>query len=342
VVEQVAKKTVLERDRPSQFITHLNSTLKEWFRSLEEGSKTEIQAAIYDSRCLLIASNKDATVERIYGEVVKKAVDTFLKDAASTAAERARKSNAKAAFRTERHALKLGQELTGKRPVGLPLIDKLKAEGGEICASFDVTRGFDHHIDDFAKILNGRDDRRSVVFLTSSGKEMHAEQKILLGLSKAAAPRKVDDPSSEIDRSSDVTVAGTFRPCRGCFESLSVVQHCCFNNLQFGSRPGHYWRTTEKGHVEILESLKAGGYLTEQQFQEDFDKNGLLIGLTNTTNRPSLLQPDGSEIKAFNYATDSDSDYEPSEAGSDYEMSEAGSDYEMSEAGSGGGSSEAG
>ena len=131
---------------------------------------------------------------------------------------------------------------------------------------------------------------------------MHAEQKILLGLCKAA---------HQVDRSSNVIVAGTFRPCRGCFESLSVVQR---NNLQFGSRPGHYWRTNNKAHAEILEALQDGGYISPQQFQMDFDGNGLLVGLTDTSHRPSLrMRGDDDDVNALHFASDSESDDSSSE-----------------------------
>jgi hypothetical protein len=301
VVLQVAKKAI--SNRKSQFITHLASALKAWFGSLGQGSEIEMQLAIYDNRCLLIASNDNATAERIYDEVVAEAASDFLKflkNVARAAATRAVKSTADESFRNERHARKLVKELTGTRDVGLPLIDDLKAEGEEICASFDVI----DDMDEFTQFLNGDPDARFVAILTSST-EMHAEQKILLGLCLSAR---------QVNRSSNVIVAGTFRPCRGCFESLSVVQRYCFNNLQFGSRPGHYWRTTNKAHVEILKSLLDGGYISPQQSQTDFDGNGLLIGLTDTSHRPSLrMRNDADDVEALHWASDSDSDDESSE-----------------------------
>jgi hypothetical protein len=295
VVLQVAKKAI--SDRKSQFITHLASALKVWFSSLPKCSEIEIQLAIYDNRCLLIASNDNATAERIYKEVVAEAAKdflVFLKGVAETAATRALKSKADESFRHERHARKLVREMTGARKVGLPFIDDLEAEGKDICVSFDVSGD----IGDFTNFLNGDPDGRFVALLTSST-DMHAEQKILLGLCKAA---------QQLNRASNVIVAGTFRPCRGCFESLSVVQRYCFNNLQFGSRPGHYWRTTNQAHVEILKSLQNGGYISPQQAQTDFDENGLLRGLTDTSHRPSLRMRDDTEVDALHYATDSDSD----------------------------------
>lgn len=298
-VELVAKKKVT--DRRTQFLTHLATAMKAWYSEVCGGSEVEIQIATFGDHCMLIASNKEETAAEAYRRFVAEEAQTFaktLRGMVGSATERASRSSAHDAYRIERHAGKLAKELDGTRDVGMPVLSDLEAEGAEVCLELDVSTATGAEI---AAFLKGELAGKHVAVLKASATEMHAEQKILLALCKAA-PHLV--------RTTPVTVSGTFRPCRGCFESLSVVRKYDFENLQFGVRPGHHWRTTTDAHAEILKELINGGYVSPAQRRDDFDANGLLIGLSNTSHRPKLRLRSKQEVDELHYGTDSDSEGE--------------------------------
>jgi hypothetical protein len=296
VIQSVARSMIAERK--SQFLTHLATALKAWYKKVSDGSEIEMQIALFNDERLLIASNKNETAEYLYAEVVKSSAGKFLdylKNTATVATKAALKSKASDSARVERHSAKAIKEIVGTRQVGLPHLNELKEEGHKICVKFDAC---DDIGTTFATFLNGTLADKHVAILTSDT-PMHAEQKMLLALCKA---------SSALKRSESIIVSGTFRPCRGCYESLSVVQRYCFQNLQFGVRPGHYWDTTTRAHVEIVKVLRARGLISDTQWQSDFDQNGLLIGLTNTSHRPVLRVRAGGNQDDLHYASESDSD----------------------------------
>jgi hypothetical protein len=297
VVIQSAARTMIA-ERKSQFMTHLATALKAWYKNVSNGSEIEIQIAVFNDNRMLIASNKNETAEYLYAEAVKSSAGTFLeylKQAATLAARAALNSKATESARVERHSAKAIKEIVGKRDVGLPNLHELEEEGKKICVKFDAS---DDIGTTFATFLNGTMADKHVAILTS-GSTMHAEQKMLLALCKA---------SNALTRSESIIVAGTFRPCRGCYESLSVVQRYCFQNLQFGVRPGHYWDTTTRTHVEIVNLLRARNLISDSQWQSEFDNNGLLIGLTNTSHRPVLRVRGGGDQEDLHYASESDSE----------------------------------
>jgi hypothetical protein len=301
VIQQVAKKKV--EDRKSQFLTHLATTIKAWYSEVSNTSEIEIQIAIYDDERVIISSNKNETAEFMYGEFVKVQAANFLKylkGVAMIAGKAAEKSTKDDSARRLRHAGKLTKEVVEKRDVGLPMLQQLEREGKDLCVHFDSADAIG---DSFAAFLKGTGEmaNKRVAVVTSSGGGAHAEQKILVALCKAAL---------NIDRTKTIVVAGTFRPCRGCFESLSVVQKYAFENLQFGVRPGHFWQTTTKEHLEIIRLLKEAGLISPKQLDEDFDENTRLKGLTDTSHRPMLRLREEMEVEALHYATDSDSEDE--------------------------------
>jgi hypothetical protein len=303
VVQEVVKKKII--DRKSQFLTHLGTGMKEWYSIVSKASEIELQIAVYNDKCIIIGSNKNDTATWMYNKFVEAQAGNFLTlltIAAEEAAKRAVRSQALEARRVQRHAGKLAKELVQKRDVGLPLLKDLEKEGKDICVTFDASKDIGAA---FAKFLNRTDpmDKKHVALVTASEVDAHAEQKILVALCKAAL----------VDRSvctAPIIVAGTFRPCRGCFESLSLVQKYCFQQLQFGSRPGHYWQTTAKAHLDIFNLLVEGKFITDTQCEDDFNDDGLLIGLTNTTHRPKLRTRDKGEIEGLHYATESESEGE--------------------------------
>lgn len=298
-VELVAKKKVT--DRRTQFLTHLATSMKAWYAEVCHSSEVEIQIATFGDDCMLIASNDDATAKQAYKRFVANEAGSFigtLQGMGAAAVKRASRSVANDAFRTARHGGKLAKELGGEREGAMPKLLELEAEGAAVCIELDVSTATGEEI---ANFLKGKVDGKFVALVTASATDMHAEQKILLGLSKAAP---------YVERTTAVTCAGTFRPCRGCFESLSVVRRYGFQNLQFGVRPGHHWKTTTDAHAEILKTLIAGGFVSPAQRRDDFDANGLLIGLSKTSHRPKLRLRSRAEVDELHYATDSDSDEE--------------------------------
>lgn len=296
VVLEVAKKRVT--DRASQFLTHLATAVKAWVVTLNGNSEIEVQIAVFNDEYLIISSNKNQTAMDAYEAFVRNEAGSFLKSlnvTAYLAVRRAAKSLATDSYRTARHAHKLIKELGGERTVGVPFIQDLVQEGRDVCVTFDVCSN--DIGTQFANFCNGQMGAKRVAILTSSSMEMHAEQKILLALCHAA---------NDIPRAVPVIFAGTFRPCRGCFESLSVVQMFCFPELKFGERPGHFWQTTTKAHVEILKILRAKGYLREEH-RSLFDSNGLLKGLVTTAYRPLIRDRQGHEHAGLHYMSESDS-----------------------------------
>lgn len=298
-IQMVVKKKVA--DRKSQFLTHLATALKAWIAEVSSGTEIEIQIAIYNESCVIISSNKNETATFMYSEFVKEQASkflTYLKGVARLAVKRAVRSTADDSGRIERHSTKLAHELVSKRDVGLPMLDELEGEGKDICVSFDASADIG---ESFANFLNrsGEMAGKFVAVVTASGVEAHAEQKIMLALCKAAL---------HLDRTAPLVVAGTFRPCRGCYESLSVVRKYAFPNLQFGVRPGHFWRTTTQQHLQIVDILRNGGFISPSQIANDFDVHGRLVGLTDTTHRPVIRTRRHTDEDALHYATDSDSE----------------------------------
>jgi hypothetical protein len=295
------KKKII--DRKSQFLTHLATGLKAWYSAVSEASEIEIQIAYYNESCIIISSNKNETAEYMYDEFVKVQAANFLKylkGTAVSAVKKATKSEAVEARRIERQSTKLARELIKKRDVGLPLLADLEKEGKDICVRFDASEAIGESFAGFLNRTGGMADK-FVALVTASGVDAHAEQKILVAMCKAAA---------NVVRTVPVVVAGTFRPCRGCYESLSVVKKYAFPNLQFGVRPGHFWRTTTREHLAIINLRVSGGLLTQAQIETDFDENGLLLGLTDTTHRPNLRTRSKKEVQDLHYATDSESEDE--------------------------------
>lgn len=296
-IERVLKRAMT--DRPTQFLTHLATALKAWYSEISSKSEIEIQVAIFDDDRMIIGSNKNETAQLIYDEIVKTEASRFFKTVALEALNRAARSKAADARRIDRHSAKLGRALAGERDDDIPLLEDLEQEGKDICVQFDAS---DDVGASFADFLNGTGAMKGkYVAIMTSSVNMHAEQKILLAMCKA---------TSKVDRNASVLISGTFRPCRGCYESLTVVQKYGYPNLQFGARPGHAWTTTSKAHVQMLELLQHAGLLTPSQIESDFDEDGLLIGLTNTSYRPVLRTWDDDETDDLHYGTESESEEE--------------------------------
>lgn len=293
--------------RVQQFLNHLATSLKAYYDSLSKKSEIEIQVALLGGSYWLISSNKDETAEDFYDYLVDQSV-TSVVDAfriyASLAREKAKKSTANDSFRIRRQTTKFRKELNLQRHVSSTsilssAISQLKAKGEDLCIKLDALDSDASTIRDFCTGAAGK----KIALITHDNYPAHAEQKILIALIRA-----------EIHADTLLTFGGTFRPCRGCFESLSIVKKYYLNNLVFGSNPGHFWHTTDRCHMAIIQLLRKAGKISEKQLKADFNKFGVLNGLTTTSYRPTLRTnfTDGT-VEDLHYASDSDSEDSGSE-----------------------------
>lgn len=291
--------------RRSQFLNHLATGLKAYYNSLPRKSEIEIQVAMINDRYFLISSNKNSTAEHFYSSLVESSVTSLtetIRTYVQEARTRAKTSQATEQFRIRRQITKLRKELDGQRPINelatmSNTIAGLRMAGAMACTRIDAKTTSAQDIKDFCSGARGK----TIALVT--GPTAHAEQKILYALVRAQVPQNLL-----------VTFGGTFRPCRGCFESLSVVKKYYFNHLVFGDRPGHYWQTTEPCHIKLLKLLRDQGKITKEQFDSDFNDQLALPNLTTTTYRPALFTgPDKQTVNALHFESDSDSDDSGSE-----------------------------
>lgn len=305
-------------ERKAQFLTHLATAMKGWYSAFPNQSEIEVQIALVNDQYFFISANKNDTVLKLYDKFVSFCASEFMKanpESTDTEAEgrflsgalremsrttraRALTSKARDARRLARHAGKLEKTILGNRNLVTNL--NLRLDGQAACIRIDATSDCESRVRDFVAGKLGA----ARIALVTANIEMHAEQKIMLALIKGC---KDTGPQTT------AVFAGTFRPCRGCFETLNLVQKYLIPGLQFGSRPGHFWQTTTCAHVKMRDLLVSYGKISPSQQQTDFDENGLLIGLTNVTYRPSLrVIRDEEEVNEedLHYASESDSDDE--------------------------------
>ncbi|MEM6973622.1 MAG: hypothetical protein AAF577_12535 [Pseudomonadota bacterium] len=279
--------------RQRQFNTHFATILKEYYRTLPNCSEIEVQIAHVNDR-YFIASNNNETSDHFYDELVSKAnLAAALRQYAKEVHEKASVSKAGDAYRRQRHAKKLADTLDEKRT--FVKANMFRARGAKLTMRVDACDAIGPQVAGFIDGSLGK-----TLCIVTSSINMHAEQKIMLALCKAYGSTVSMD---------EVTFAGTFRPCRGCFESLNVVQRFLLPNLAFADRPGHWWATTTRAHAQIIEVLRGNGRITPTDYATAFDTEGLMIGLGSETNRPMLRPgPGEAEVEDLHYASDSDSD----------------------------------
>ncbi|MEO1468017.1 MAG: hypothetical protein AAFV86_03090 [Pseudomonadota bacterium] len=284
-------------ERQTQFNTHFATVLKEWYSSLDSCSEIEVQIAYVNGR-YFIAANNDATMRQVYDTLVlqagTKTLVSQVRHMAKKAHEAARRSTAGDAYRRRRHALKMRDALDEKRThIG---IGTFKQHSAAITLSLDATQQIGTQVKAFIDGTSGH----SLCLVTSGKVRMHAEQKIMLALCQAYGAAGSNDL---------VTFAGTFRPCRGCFESLSLMQTYLLPKMVFCQRPGHYWRSTSRGHSMIFDILWKNGRIPASDLPTKFGTGKLLKGLTTDTYRPlQRNKRGGKEAAALHYASDSDSE----------------------------------
>jgi hypothetical protein len=255
----------------------------------------------------IIGCNKNKSVESIYSNFIKDESIKFSEKLIALAkgtAKAASSSRAMEAFRVKRHATKLTRELEGARGE-IPGLDLsiFQDEGEELCVKFDVAKDMGDELAEFLK-GTGEMSEKKVALICGTGMNMwHAEQKILIGLCKAV--KAGFDP-----KYAEIIFAGTFRPCRGCWESLNVVQKFCYPHLQFGARPGHFWQTTTKAHTSIINILRESGHITAEDLKNSFKSDGSLAGLRGTATHRMYLRTKKGEKgqQALHFNSDSESD----------------------------------
>lgn len=295
IVVQNARK-YLDNERTSQFLRHLATAFKE----MATKSEIEVQIALVADNYFMISSNKTETATEIYNNLVTKYADKTVEDQLKTLAKtvydnrttgKNKDSTARDTYRLERHSDKLSKELIGTRTKP-QAVDKLKKKGADICIELDVETDCKQAVVDFCSGKNGK-----YVAIVKGRDTAHAEQKILLALCKAIP---------DLDIKTSVVVAGTFRPCRGCFESLCIVKQYYLSNLQFGDRPGHYWYTTNDEHLQIFHILMNKGKIKEFDLK-DFNKNFIALVRQNMDTHHSFIR-NKSSVTVEMAGNDSDSD----------------------------------
>lgn len=207
------------------------------------------------------------------------------------------KGSADAAFRRKRHALKMHEAIKGKRTyVGL---NAFKAEGADVTLKLDIHDATPSQLRAF---IDGT-TRHQICLLESKSYDMHAEQKIMIALCRAYGKT----PSQDV-----VSFAGTFRPCRGCYESLKLLQLFLLPNVRYGHHPGHFWQTTTRAHCEIYKILCDNVLISYSDRTTLFDKDGILERTRNRRSYQPILRLDnkGATGEALHYASDSDGDAE--------------------------------
>jgi len=305
VLVSLKRKTAPE-NREERFAVHLATALKDWCEKTLKRPEIEIQIAMYRER-FVISCNKNASVEAIYEDFIKDESRKFsekLVSLADSTAEAARRSQALEAFRVRRHATKLSDELSGRRDgLGALNLAGLINQGKDLCIRFDASTDIGKQFADFLSGEISMLDKRVALIMGDGMDSWHAEQKILIGLCKAV--RAGFRPLS-----ASILFAGTFRPCRGCWESLNLVQKFCLPHIQFGGRPGHFWQTTSKAHVEIIRLLRDGGYIGDDDLTKHFRRDGTLKGMNTTSTHRMYLRTrkGGRGEEALHYNSDSGSD----------------------------------
>lgn len=291
-------------ERRAQFLTHMATVLKGYYDSLPKRSEVEIQIAMIDGGPILISSNKDSTAEYFYDSLVDKSVKRIRVQMtlyADQLLQAARKSTASDRIRKERHLLKFKSELSGERR---SLMDRrlrnevagLYMAGRNACVKLDAIESSEK---DVIQFCTGALTGKTIALVTASGKNWHAEQKILYMLVRAKTLGNLS-----------ITFSGTFRPCRGCFETLSLVKKYYMKNVRFNQNPGHFWNTTNQCHTAIFKLLVAQGKMSSDDLEEDFDDRTLLDPVGSTTYRPDLRSIGDDLLEELHYASDSDSDYD--------------------------------
>jgi hypothetical protein len=303
VIRRPPRKITL-RERRAQFLTHMATVLKGYYDSLPKRSEVEIQIALIDGGLFIISSNKDATAEYFYDSLVDKGVKRIrlmMTLYADELLKATRKSTASDRIRKQRHLMKFKSELSGSRR---SLMDRRLRN--EVAALYMTGRNACIHLDalnasksDIVQFCTGALTGKKIALVTSSGKNWHAEQKILYMLVRAQNLSNLS-----------ITFSGTFRPCRGCFETLSLVKKYYMRNLRFNEHPGHFWNTTNQCHTAIFKLLVEQGKISSEELDEDFDERTLLDPFETTTYRPDLRSIGDDLLEELHYASDSDSEYE--------------------------------
>ncbi len=306
-ITKISKRKSYKTIRSMQYVRHLASVLKYYFNSVYDQNEIEVQIAYapIHGGLWMISANDDDTTETFKEALICQSKEHFIKlykKYAQTVTERNKSSKAKITGRVLRHALKF------LRPISEQSFAEQKTADAKaarlMTLSLDAAIGSSYvSIDACVKssqltnFFNGTSGKR-IAFIQSTI-EGHAEQKILLALCK-----------SGVDDNTVVIVQGTFRPCAGCVVSLNIVKQYYLTKLKFNLKAGHYWTTTNKLHMKIINELYESGKIKKADL-DVLEANAGYMGPTNPeTWHSNITLMDGSIEEIHNYDSGSDSEHD--------------------------------
>lgn len=294
-VETVSPQSY-ESLRTQQFLRHLATVMKNYLNEVRDRNVVEIQVAEINGR-YIVACNRDENSLALFQELANSPdIKAKMMEMSSAVYAELRTSEAAAAEQSRRHAAKLYWSMEGSRDAYDA--SAWHAARDAVCThlAFD---GGSQSIEALFKFIDGPPGGPLVMILTMTDAKwaaFHAEQKILFAFCK----------SFTVGRNERIEIAGGFRACLGCLESLNVVREFLLPNLEYTKKGGRYWDTTSCGHKHVLGILVKKGFIDTEDAHEHFDRNGLMKSLVVQTHHSMLRQPGGKPLKEVkNVSTDS-------------------------------------
>ena len=303
----ISKPRTYAQQRLGQFLQHFAGVLKTYFNAQKGFNEIEIQIALINNRQFMLSANADSTVDYFMGQVY----DLIKSRSVSTVGSLAesytnlgkqvlasvKDSKALIKHRFRRQTGKFVKALAGNREAAefKSITDLMRTARLQSVIELDAVKTDKNEIRRFvAAEMTGT----TTALVKAEGKNWHAEQKILYALVKSGVKDAV------------VEIAGTFRPCAGCFQSLELVKKYFCRNLRFGSHPGHYWNTTDDCFIAILKLLVEDNYINNVEDAKKYIKDLKYPGTYRSNIRIGGEAGIEEEKTMLNYCSDSDSDSE--------------------------------
>lgn len=270
-------------DRPTQKLIHAAAVLK---KSLAKGIETQL--ALVGGHVLVAFNDDDLAEEQreyLGGAHDVRAAMTAL---AGQVAGQKYKGRAEEKDLWTRHVNKFRTRN--------PLDDIWPSSAGSDCV-----RSLDADADNVGSALQsllGLAEGQVIFIKMPKDTKAHAEQKILIALCKAVLSGFVPDA---------IVIAGTFRPCRVCFESLTLAATYCLPDLQHGANAGRLWKSNAAAHVKLFNIL-AGRIGAD--LEELLQNSGVQDSSVTTTHVATIASSTASSgfVEANHIATESDTD----------------------------------
>lgn len=314
-------------ERTTQILSQLSMLLYDTVRGVQDrlnaqepGSAPEndreVQGMLVNDR-LLFASNYNVSFSRMFQGEIGEAAASLEELLAVEQSEQGRTGGLtrvdanEYVQRLSRAAAKVGAAMKGLRPAG-DATKAVREQTGKPVVRVDVD---DPRLHD---LLAGNDHRGKVflvVFDELGTKRMHAEQKLLLALSRAGL-------EPEAVAATPLAISGKYRPCVGCAAALRYYKEVLgYEGLQYNTRHGHYYQASVDTAVKHLVHVSDGdtylGYVKEML---DSQENPMSTAALSGHGAPEGAS-DEEELRiraedAYNrgYVTNSDSEWDEATA----------------------------